>query len=372
MFWRLLKKLPYLFRTRRSGYSIKGFWGQIKHYNKEHVQIGYSVKAFFGGRRRYNMEGKLVSYTVKNFWGGYNTYDADGNLIRRSYKNLFGGYTTYNRNGKKISESYKAFWGGMNHFDVENPDVDEIIVPVRRRDRSIKESRGGLDNTKRYQISKDNESSNSTQSVGKTSSSRATQGTRSANSSRNTKSTSATKSVDEVQRIHELTVMRDIEQYYNNQSSNIIIDDKVEFYSSVDEYIKERNNKFADIENYMKILVISNGDMKGFPAIVYKKGSVLVVEAIIKNHQGGLGKMIGVEINEDEINNGRCTTVSLDDKKMNNEFATLKVSEIAKEYEQLMPDYEFDFDGYLREQYELPCGLVITSKSYKALRSFVK
>lgn len=55
-----------LFPNRR-GYSLRGFWGEIKHFNKYGVQIGYSVKSFWGGRKRYDMSGKLISYTVRNF-----------------------------------------------------------------------------------------------------------------------------------------------------------------------------------------------------------------------------------------------------------------------------------------------------------------
>ena len=122
----LLKGCP------KSGYSIKGFWGQIKHFNKHGVQIGYTVKGFWGQRKRYDMNGNLKSVSWKNFWGGYNTYDADGNLIRRSYRNLWGGYHTYNRAGKKIQGSYRNFWDGMNHYDVENSDSGEIFIVEKR------------------------------------------------------------------------------------------------------------------------------------------------------------------------------------------------------------------------------------------------
>ena len=74
----------WLFKERKTGYSIRGFWGQLKHYNKDGVQIGYTVRGFWGQRKRYDMNGNLLHYTVRNFWGGYNTYDPQGNLVESS------------------------------------------------------------------------------------------------------------------------------------------------------------------------------------------------------------------------------------------------------------------------------------------------
>ena len=166
MFWRFLSKLPYVFKSTKRGYSIKGFWGETKHYNKYHQQTGYSVKGFWGGRKRYDMNGNLKSYTLKSFWGGYDTYDKDGNLIRRSRKNFGGGYNAYNREGKKVMETYKAFGGGLNHFDVGNTSEDEIITP---------------------------------------------------------------KDVGSPQKIKELNTMRDIDQYFAMQSPKNVTDDEIEF-----------------------------------------------------------------------------------------------------------------------------------------------
>ena len=129
MFWSFLRSfLKGWFFPKRRGYSLRGFWGEIRHFDKNGVQIGYSVKSFWGGRKRYDMNGNLISYTLRNFGGGYNTYDANGNLIRKSYRNFWGGYNTYNRAGKKIMESYQSFWRGMNHFDVEASDSKETYV----------------------------------------------------------------------------------------------------------------------------------------------------------------------------------------------------------------------------------------------------
>lgn len=129
---RFLKLFKYLFKGRKSGYSLKGFWGETKHFNKDGVQIGYSVKGFWGGRKRYDMDGNLISYTLKSFWGGYDTYDAEGNLIRRSRRNVLGGYNTYDKNANKKYESYRNFWEGMTHIDVEEEsDYNEKAVEVK-------------------------------------------------------------------------------------------------------------------------------------------------------------------------------------------------------------------------------------------------
>lgn len=107
------------FKKHKSGYSLRGFFGQTRHFNSNHEQTGYTVRGFFGGRKRYDMDGNLVSYTLKNFWGGYNTYDADGNLKKRSRKNFFEGYNTYDPDWNKTHESYHNFMEGTTHYEVK-------------------------------------------------------------------------------------------------------------------------------------------------------------------------------------------------------------------------------------------------------------
>lgn len=130
----LIRFLKALLKGRpKSGYSIRGFFGEIRHFNKHGVQIGYTIRGFWGQRKRFDMDGNLISVSWRNFWGGCNTYDADGNLIRRSYRNIRGGYNTYDRFGKKIWESYRNFWNGMNHYDVENPNSEETFTVEKRK-----------------------------------------------------------------------------------------------------------------------------------------------------------------------------------------------------------------------------------------------
>lgn len=114
------------FKKHKSGYSLRGFFGQTRHFNSNHEQTGYTVRGFFGGRKRYDMNGNLVSYTLRNFWCGYNTYDPDGNLKKRSRKNFFEGYTTYDPNWNKTHETYHNFMEGTTHYEVKKNNNQSI------------------------------------------------------------------------------------------------------------------------------------------------------------------------------------------------------------------------------------------------------
>ena len=48
---------------------------------------------------------------------------------------------------------------------------------------------------------------------------------------------------------------------------------------------------------------------------------------------------------------------------IDNEFVTFGISGLAKEFEELYPDYQFGGDGMCRTQCELPCGLIVTEMS---------
>ena len=47
-----------------------------------------------------------------------------------------------------------------------------------------------------------------------------------------------------------------------------------------------------------------------------------------------------------------------------NEFVTFCISGLAKEYEDLSPDYQLGSDGMCRVQCELPCGMIVTEKNF--------
>lgn len=54
---------------------------------------------------------------------------------------------------------------------------------------------------------------------------------------------------------------------------------------------------------------------------------------------------------------------------LDNEFITFGISNLAKEFEELFPEYELDSDGMCRTQCELECGLIITEKSMNEIRN---
>lgn len=129
-----------LFRKNKLGYSLKGFWGETRHFDRNGEQTGYTIKGFWGQRKRYDMSGNLVSVTWKNFWGGYNTYDASGNLKKHSRKNFGGGYSTYDLKGNKTSESYKNFWEGTTHFEPTETNVSSITTAKKKPFFAVEEN----------------------------------------------------------------------------------------------------------------------------------------------------------------------------------------------------------------------------------------
>lgn len=334
MFWDFLRRfLKGWFFTNRRGYSLRGFWGEIKHYNKDGVQIGYSVKSFWGGRKRYDMSGKLISYTVRNFWGGYNTYDADGNLIRKSYRNFWGGYNTYDRAGKKIIESYQSFWGGMNHFDVEDSNSAETFICEQRNKTREKQ------NVFIKSVSEINVKSN-------------TISTRKDN-------VSSVKNEHEQVRAARTQVKEDKEikgviTSHTDSTCKQHIDKPIPFYESLSELDEEEND---DI-NGVKILVFSYKDLKEFPAYVYGVGEKINVSPLIRN-------VLPFAVDRSEIPEANKKLVEgLEMDEVDREFMSFCASKMVNEFGDLFPEYEYKSDGLARVQYEFKCGLIITENSW--------
>lgn len=310
----LFRWLKKLFSGRKTGYSIKGFWGQIKHYNKDGVQIGYTVKWFWGVRRRYDMNGNLVSYSVKNFWGGRNTYDAQGNLISRSRKNIFGGYNTYDKKGKKIGESYKNFWDGYTHYEVDEPTSDTYKESTKERTKSTYSARN-------YSESKTQEEPVIPQNS------------------------------EESREAYEKYVA------FNGQDN----DRTVEYYGSVAEYLVENES----IGQSAKVLAFGYQGLKEFPAIAYVVGDTVKVVPLIRHANA-------FEFPVSELAEAKTVEVAgLDMSAIDNEFVTFGISGLAKEFEELYPDYQFGGDGMCRTQCELPCGLIVTEMSLNMMRELL-
>lgn len=316
-----------LFKDRKSGYSMKGFWGQIKHFNKEGVQIGYSVDNFFrSGKKRYDMNGKLVSYTLRNFWGGYNTYDANGNLIKRSRKNFFGGYNTYDKNGEKTHVSYENFWEGMNHYAVDDypknvvsySGTQKVVPPsmVKKVEKTIKHEEKYTTTVKTF-VQKETLSEKSVE--------------------KNFKYT-----LDEIP--------------YEAPK----IDKSVEYVSENEIYRKYTGNK-----EYAKLLVFSYKELTEFPAIAHLDGDNVKVEPLVSGGDP-------FEFVFSEIRSAKYEQVSgLEMNVVDKEFAAVCISSIGDDFEGLLPEYSWEYTGVSRVQYVFECGMIITEKSMEELRSRV-
>jgi len=375
----LVRFLKALFKGRpKSGYSIKGFWGQIKHFNKHGVQIGYTVKGFWGQRKRYDMNGNLKSVSWKNFWGGYNTYDADGNLIRRSYRNFWGGYNTYNRAGKKIQESYRNFWDGMNHYDVENWDSGETFIVEKRATSRVSVSkepiRGSGNITSSNNFGKNASATKS--STSKQGASSTVQTVRPVTEEK----VAASKSVESEPLKRETYVktsassqhtrtskedvhsVSDVRSSTDNRGFFELIEKRklnkdTSYYSSINECVKAR-----EIAQYVRLLVFKYRQFVEFPAIAYIDGDMVKVEPL----QVGA---IAFEVSISEIAKAREEKISdLDMSVMDDEFLACITSGAGKEFEDLLLEYPFEGGSICRTQYELDCGMVVTEKSMEELR----
>ena len=365
----LFRFLLNLFKGHKSGYSVKGFWGQIKHYNKDGVQIGYTVKGFWGQRKRYDMNGNLISYSVKNFWGGYNTYDANGNLISRSRKNFFGGYITYDRNGKKKRVSYRNFWDVMIHFDIEDPDPYERIVTVKRTP-SVKTTTASLAKTSLIQESEDGLYSSNIKDSSPVLAPVPTETVQKEKSTEikttvNNSYTGTVRTVEDVKNMVSVISGEhagvDVINYSKDVSSGTQNSKRIStYYQNVEEFLENKS-----IVQYAKLLVFKYKEMEEFPAIAYLHGNMVRVEPL----------MAGAEVFEfsvSEIEKAKEVHVTgLDMDIMDNEFFTCSMSDLGKEFEELLPEYPFGNNGIYRKQYVFECGMIITEKSMKELRKIL-
>lgn len=348
------------FFPNKRGYSLRGFWGQIKHFNKDGVQIGYSVKSFWGGRKRYDMNGKLISYTVRNFWGGYNTYDADGNLIRKSYRNFWGGYNTYNRAGKKIMESYQSFWGGMNHFDVEDSSSAETYRFEKYHTSTQKQRTYSASTTTKNVVSNNSTIRRTSENAVKR------------NPVPEKKVTESPKNVDDTSRNSNRTyessrrqiqptecVTNEVKKKVDfNDLFQQHVDKSIPFYEKVADFYEEQKSGIDGV----KILVFSYDDLKEFPACAYQVGDEIKVCPLIKNAPAFEFKVSEI------LEANKKVAEELDMKVIDNEFVSLFAAKIVSEFDDLFPEYEYKTEGIARVQYELKCGLVITENSWLRMK----
>ena len=338
----------WLFKERKTGYSIRGFWGQLKHYNKDGVQIGYTVRGFWGQRKRYDMNGNLLHYTVRNFWGGYNTYDPQGNLIRRSHRNFWGGFNTYDKYGKKTHVSHKNFWEGLNHYEVDNTPKYESTYTAPKKSTYVPVSNASVQPIKQYtayNTAKKPLASETKDSM-----------------EVKTDSLSANKG-NYHSSVNISAVNKSIESKKENYSLNDIpytapkIDKSAEYVSTEEKFLN------VPKEDCAKLLVHSYKNMKEFPAVAYLSGGKFIVEPLILG-----GKAF--EFDPSEIEKAVLKKVDgLDMNAVDTEFAAVCISDIGNEYEDLLPEYSWEYEGTSRNQYVFECGMIITEKSMKQLRN---
>lgn len=348
MLWKLLKGIIWAFRPHKHGYSIKGFWGQTKHFNKEGIQIGYTIRGFWGERKRYDMNHNLISVSWRNFWGGYNTYDANGNLITRSRRNFGGGFTTVDREGRGVMRTYEAMRDDFDRLDVDDCDIMVHVEP-----KEPKYARPKTDNRKISGSSSKYSGTDTQSNASKSSSkmvivkapsenketepvSRGNDVKRQYKESTNSKNTTfePSKAMKNLEELHQQTI------------------DKTVTYDYKKEYVDLQG------EEYVRILAFSYGELKEFPAIVTEKGEKLIVAPVLKGASS-------FEFDKKEIQSAqKKVRKDLDMSVVDNEFVNLSASSIFAEFEELFPDYMFASDGMERVQYELKCGLIVTENSW--------
>ena len=338
----------WLFKERKTGYSIRGFWGQIKHYDKNGVQIGYTFRGFWGQRKRYDMNGNLLYYTFRNFWGGYNTYDPQGNLIRRSHRNLFGGFNTYDKYGNKTHVSRKNFWDGLNHYEMDNEPKDEATYTAQKRSTYEPVSN---------KISKPSKQDDGYNAVKK---------------SLVTEEKVFAEVKEETFSVNKDGYKCSVKLSVENKSTET----KKENYSLNDiPYTAPKIDKFAEYisieekflnvpkEDCAKLLVHSYKNMKEFPAVAYLSEGKVIVAPLVLGEKS-------FEFAPSEIEKAVLKKVDgLDMNAVDTEFAAVCISDIGNEYEELLPEYSWEYEGTSRNQFVFECGMVITEKSMKQLRS---
>lgn len=97
------------------GYSKKGLFGNVTHYDSKGKKIGESRPGIFGGMNNYDANGKLTGHSERGFLGGVNHYDTHGNKIGHSDSGFLGGVNHYDANGHKIAHSDSGLFGTYHH-----------------------------------------------------------------------------------------------------------------------------------------------------------------------------------------------------------------------------------------------------------------
>ena len=134
--------------------------------------------------------------------------------------------------------------------------------------------------------------------------------------------------------------------------------DKFAEYISIEE-------KFLNVpkEDCAILLVHSFKNMKEFPAVAYLSEGKVIVAPLVLGEKS-------FEFAPSEIEKAVLKKVDgIDMNAVDTEFAAVCISDIGNEYEELLPEYSWEYEGTSRNQFVFECGMVITEKSMKQLRS---
>ena len=97
------------------GYSRKGLFGTVHHYDEHGNKVGRSEPGFFGSYNHYDKHGNKTGHSDPGFFGSYNHYDKHGRKTGSSHEGFFGSYNHYDKSGKNTGHSDPGFFGDYNH-----------------------------------------------------------------------------------------------------------------------------------------------------------------------------------------------------------------------------------------------------------------
>lgn len=135
------------------GYSRRGMFGDIHHYDEKGRKVGTSRPGLFGGYTNYDVKGKRTGHSTPGLFGAYNHYDKNGRRTGRSNPGIFGGYIHYDSKNKKKGSSTPTLFGNYSHNTSNGCyiatavygtyDCPELWTLRRYRDRKLAKSRCG-------------------------------------------------------------------------------------------------------------------------------------------------------------------------------------------------------------------------------------
>lgn len=294
----------------------------------------------------------LVKFLWNFLWGKFSNsgYSARG---------FWGGFRTYDRHGRKIIESYRTMWDGLNHYNVESPDPLETV----RFELSNEKKHNALQEMKHVNNKKNGKKKKSTVEVDCSCDHRAEK-EKSQKFSVDTErkfDADHSKKIIKAETDHEKSEPSERAQEEKINVADRFHEEAVAYYKSLSDYTKTR----SDQKPSAKILVFSYGEWKDFPACVYEKGNQLEVIPLIQGREKIL-------ISKEEMQKVTRRILSdLDMESMDREFHSFGLSQMAEEFTDLFPEYEFTVEGISRVEYELESGLILTEKSWDSLSQMI-